>query len=351
MANKKKQIIKVIATILAVILLFVGSFGGYLLYRFNCDKSSDYGFVSNDYNNIYEQQVPTFDVGNDGEFDILKINDTHFYNGICEDDKHTLSDLKSILDKTPVDFIVVNGDLVEGFNLKSDYDKYKAIDLFADMIENYNIPWTFAPGNNDGEIDGDNDAIIAFMMEYPHFVYGNSEGVYGDMQFFVDLTYNGELAHSLAILDSGMRKPKAIGKYEYIQESQINWLLDGINERKVPTSVFFHMPVPSFESAFDNGEAYEGFTMYKTYPYTDIPKNVLFDDMTKDNEYISLISCAHQHSNNMCSFYEGRWYQLSSVSGYSAGRDDFIVPSVTLTKIDVTADNAKDMYAFEQITA
>jgi len=53
-----------------------------------------------------------------------------------------------------------------------------------------------------------------------------------------------------------------------------------------------------------------------------------------------------------CSFFcEDKWYQLSSVSGYSAGRDDFIVPSVTLTKINVTADNAKDMYAFEQITA
>jgi len=351
MKSKKKLIIKITAITLAIVLLCVASFGGYLLYRFNCDKSSDYRFVSNDYSNIYEQQTPTYDVGDDGEFDVLKINDTHFYNGICEDDKHTLSDLKTILDKTPVDFIVVNGDLVEGFNLKSDYDKYKAIDLFADMIENYNIPWTFAPGNNDGEIDGDNDAIIAFMMEYPHFVNGNSEGIYGDMQLFVDLTNNGKLVHSLAILDSGMRKPKAIGKYEYIQESQINWLLDGINERKVPTSVFFHMPVPSFETAFDKGEAYEGFTMYKTYPYTDVPKNELFDDMTKDNEYISLISCAHQHSNNMCSLYEGRWYQLSSVSGYSASRDDFISPSVTLTKIDVKADNAKDMYTFEQITA
>ena len=328
MKSKKKLIIKIAAVTLAIILLCVGSFGGYLLYRFNCDKShSDY-----DYSLIYEQHAPSYDVGEDGKFTVLKINDTHFYNGTCEDDKHTLSYLKTVLDTASYDFVIVNGDLVEGFNLKSDYDKYKAIDSFADMIEEYNTPWTFVPGNNDGEIDGDNDAIIAFMMEYPHFVYGNAEGIYGDMQFFVDLTYNGELAHSLAILDSGMRKPKAIGKYEYIQESQINWLLDGINERKVPTSVFFHMPVPSFESAFDNGEAYEGFTMYKT-------------------EYISLISCAHQHSNNMCSFYEGRWYQLSSVSGYSAGRDDFIVPSVTLTKIDVTADNAKDMYTFEQITA
>ena len=347
MANRKKLITKIIAIVLAVVLLLAGSFGGYLLYRFNCDKSGS----GNDYSAVYSQPVSTFDVGDDGEFDVLKINDTHFFNGTCEDDTHTLSDLKAILDKTPVDFIVVNGDLVEGFNLRRDYDKYNAISIFAELIEEYDIPWTFAPGNNDGEIDGDNKAIIAFMMPYEHFICGNAKEVYGDMQFFVDLTYNGKIAHSLVVLDSGMRRPKAIGKYEYIQESQINWLLDGIHERKVPTSVFFHMPVPSFEAAFDNGEAYEGFTMYKTYPYTDIPKNVLFDDMTKDNEYISLISCAHQHSNNMCSFYEGRWYQLSSVSGYSAGRDDFIIPSVTLTKIDVTADNAENMYTFEQITA
>lgn len=350
MKSKKKLIIKIATITLAVVLLCVGSFGGYLLYRFNCDKSFDYRFVSNDYSNIYEQQTPTYDVGEDGKFTVLKINDTHFYNGTCEDDKHTLSYLKNVLDTASYDFIIVNGDLVEGFNLKLNYDKYKAIDLFADMLEEYNTPWTFAPGNNDGEIDGDNDSIIAFMMEYPHFVYGNTEGVYGDMQFFVDLTYNGKLAHSLAILDSGMRKPKAIGKYENIQVSQINLLLDGINNRKVPTSVFFHMPTPKFEEAFNNGEAYEGFTMYKTYPYTDVPKNKLFDDMTTDNEYITLISCAHQHSNNMCSFYNGRWYQLSSVSGYSAGHDDFIIPSVTLTTIDVTASDSKDMYIFEQIT-
>ena len=148
-----------------------------MLYRFNCDKSSDYRFVSNDYSNIYEQQTPTYDVREDGKFTVLKINDTHFYNGTCEDDKHTLSYLKNVIATASYDFVIVNGDLVEGFNLKSDYDKYKAIDLFANMLEDYNVPWTFAPGNNDGEIDGDNDAIITFMMEYPHFVYGNSEGV------------------------------------------------------------------------------------------------------------------------------------------------------------------------------
>ena len=347
MNSKKKLLVKLTAIVLAAVLAVLGCFGGYMLYRFNCNKSGS----TNDYSAIYSQPLSSFDVGEDGKFDVLKINDTHFFNGTCEDDVHTLSDLKAILDRIPCDFIVVNGDLVEGFTLRSDYDKFGAIDLFAEMIEKYNIPWTFVPGNNDGEIDGDNEDIIAFMMQYDNFICGNVQGVYGDMQFFVDLTYNGKLSHSLAFLDSGMRKPKAIGKYEYIQESQISWLLDGVNERKVPTSVFFHMPIPSFEDAFDNGEAYEGFEMHKTYSYNDIPKNQLFVDETSDNEYISLISCAHQHSNNMCSFYNGRWYQLSSVSGYSAGRDDFIEPSVTLTSIDVTADNYKDMYTFEQIKA
>ena len=38
MKSKKKLIIKTAAVALAVILLGVGSYGGYLVYRFNCDK-------------------------------------------------------------------------------------------------------------------------------------------------------------------------------------------------------------------------------------------------------------------------------------------------------------------------
>ena len=91
--------------------------------------------------------------------------------------------------------------------------------------------------------------------------------------------------------------------------------------------------------------------MYNTYPYDEIKNDDVFDNVIKDNEYITLISCGHQHSNNMCSFYDGRYYQLSSVSGYSAGRDDFIYPSCTLTTINTSDDNAQTMYSFEQIRA
>lgn len=347
MNAKRKRIIKSLALVLAFALLAAGCFGVYILYRFNCNKSD--GKIP--YDSIYSRSHAVIDVDESGIFNVLKINDTHFFNGKCEKDLQTLEDLKAILDKTDFDLIIVDGDLVEGFSLNLDYDKFSAIDIFATLVEQYSVPWTFAPGNNDGEIDGDNRDIIAYMMQYDHFICGNSDGVYGDMQFFIDLQYNGELVHSMAILDSGMRRPRAIGKYESIKDNQINWLLDGISERKVPVSVFFHMPTPKFEEAYDNGEAYEGFTMCKTFSYLDVPGNKLFDDMTEQNGYIKLISCAHQHSNNMCSLYEGRWYQLSCVSGYSASHHDFINPCVTLTSIDVREQDAKQMYSFSQIEA
>lgn len=270
---------------------------------------------------------------------------------MCEDDKHTLHDLKLILNETPCDLIIVNGDLVEGFNLKSNYDKFGAIDLFATLIEEYDTPWTFAPGNNDSEIDGSNENIIAFMMQYEHFIYGNSKGIDGSMQFFIDVYSNEKLVHSVAIMDSGSRKPKGIGPYQPISENQANWLKNEVGIRKVKTSVFFHMPTTAFQTAYENGDPYSGFDMYNTYPYDEIKNDDVFDNVIKDNEYITLISCGHQHSNNMCSFYNGRYYQLSSVSGYSAVRNDFIYPSCTLTTINTNDDNAQTMYLFQQIRA
>lgn len=345
--NRKKVIIKATAVILAVILIAVGSFGSYLLYRFNCDKSE----TSNSYDAVYSAQQAKLSTDDKGYFKILKINDTHFFNGVCENDKHTLDDLKIILDKTPCHLIVVNGDLVEGFNLNSSYDKFKAIDLFASLIEEYDTPWTFAPGNNDFEIDGSNEAIIAFMMQYEHFIYGNSKDIDGSMQFVMDIYNDDKLVHSVAVMDSGARKPKAVGSYQPISENQANWLNNEVNAREVKTSVFFHMPTNAFQTAYDNGQPFEGINMYNTYPYDEIKNNELFDNIIKDNEYITLISCAHQHSNNMCSFYSGRYYQLSSVSGYNAGRNDFINPSCTLTTINTLDDNTQTMYSFEQIQA
>ncbi len=338
---------KIIISVISIVLVIAVGICGYFSVRFfgNTIESE------HDYNEIYSQEQITVQADDSGIYRVLKINDTHMYNGTCENDKKTLEDLKVILDKTPCDFIVADGDIVDGFNLNLNYDKEQALRLFGDLVDSYGIKWTFVPGNNDGEIDGENEDIIAYFMKYDNFVYGNTKGIDGDMQFFVDIEYNSNLVHSLAFMDSHARTIKAIGKYDHIKENQINWLLDGINNRKVKTSVFFHMNTPAFEEAYNNEDYYESFGTCYMFPMDSPADNSMFDKMTEKCEYISLISVGHIHSNYMASFYNGRYYQLSSISGYNASYNDNISPSCTLTTIDLTKTEVKDMYHFEHISA
>ncbi|MBO7155980.1 MAG: metallophosphoesterase [Clostridia bacterium] len=341
-----KKLVKILICVLIVVALGGIAFGGYVGYRVWLNKP----YIINSYEEIYTQPVTTLQIGSDGLLNVLKINDTHLLDGECATDKRTLDGLKIILDKTPVDMVVVNGDLVDGFNLKPSYDKYQAIDKFCTLLETYETPWTFAPGNNDGEIDGTNRDVIAYMMRYDNFICGNVEDIYGDMQFFIDVKSGDALVHTIAIMDSGMRKPKITGKYDYMHETQIEWLLDGVNSRGVAASVFFHMQTPAFESAYYDGILYQNMPYGKTSDYDSIPKNKLFDDMTKDCEYIKLLSVGHQHGNAMTSYYEGRYYQLSSPSGYSAWYPDGFSPSCTLTIIDVNAVDTQDIYSFYNLS-
>lgn len=300
----------------------------------------------NSYDEVYNTPSVSIDVTGD-TFKILKINDTHFINGTCDDDVKTLEVLKSALDKIPCDLIVMDGDLVEGYNRKITYNKYQAVSVFAELVEQYNTPWTLAPGNNDGQKGGSNEDLIAFLLQYDHFLAGNERDIDGSMQFFIDLKQDGKLVHSVAVLDSHSRDRS--GNYDYIKESQIDWLLKRTDERKVPTSVFFHMPTPAFEKAYKEGEAYSDFPFCDEYSVSNIEKNAEFDEKTADNKYITLLSTGHVHSDNIAYFYNNRYYQLSSLGGFGAIGSDKTAPSYTLTTIDLNQTQTENMYMFEKV--
>ena len=343
--TKKKKIIRAVVTLIALILVVLIAAGGYFAYRFNRNTlKSDM-----DYDNVFAQPSVTLQVPEDGYFDILKINDTHLFNGTNENDARTLNGIKFVLDSEQYDLIIADGDIVDGFNLASDYDKENAFRSFCALVDSYDIPWTFAPGNNDCEIDGDNEDIVAYMMQYSNFICGNVQDVDGAVQFMIDLEYNGSLVHSIAVTDSNSRTVTAVGDYDSIHQNQIEWLSAQVEQRQCFTSVFFHMPTPGFKTAYDNGTDYKGILKSDEYPLDDIKDNSLFDNAFADNQYISLISCAHVHSDNMCSFYNGRYYQLSSRSGYSASGNDEIPVSCTVTRINVKDNDPQTMYSFEQI--
>lgn len=345
MKLQKKEIFK--ALIIVVIVLALGgcAFGAYVGVRawgsrIDCTRS---------YDEVYSMGGYALDAGEDGVIKVLKINDTHFIDGEIESDKRTLDELKVVLDNNPVDLIVMAGDLVEGFNLNIRYDKENAIRKFAELMEEYDTPWTFIPGNNDGEIDGSNRDVIAFLLSYEHFITGNVKEIYGDTQFYVDVTYNSERVHLLAFMDTGMRKPKITGPYDHLRESQVENLKATIEERGVRTSLFIHMQTPAFGEAYENGKDCQNMPKRMSSSYKSIPKNSNFDKALEGEELLTLVSCGHQHGNDVCAYYEGRYYQLSSPSGYTAWMPEDVTPTATLTIINVLEESVEDAYHFEKV--
>lgn len=330
---------KRIVSILTVLILVTTLFG--------CGKD---GYeITHQYDEIYGKEDVTLEVREDSTFTVFKINDTHLYNGTCDSDESTLSVLKTALDNSSFDLIIVDGDLVDGYNSKLTYNKYKAVSKFAELIESYNVPWTFAPGNNDGEKDGTNEELIAFMMQYNHFLCGNEKGTDGSMQFFIDLTSKGEVVHSIAVMDS--LSTNSDDKYDSIKQSQIDWLMSEINSRDTKTSVFFHMPTPAFKTAYEEGVPYDGYPFSDEYAVDDIKENKLFDDAIGDNEKISLVSVGHVHSDNIAYYDNNRYYQLSSLGGYNAAGSQNTPPSYTLIKIHTDEPDTTKMYEFSKIGA
>jgi metallophosphoesterase superfamily enzyme len=127
------------------------------------------------------------------ECKVLKISDTHLVNGKTKNDLKTLSYLASVLSKISCDLIILNGDLVDGFTLNFSFNKYTAIDAFAQIVENRGIFWTFVPGNNDREMQGNNREMIAYLMQFEHFMTGNTLDADGDVNFVIDIERKGTI--------------------------------------------------------------------------------------------------------------------------------------------------------------
>ena len=341
----KNKVSKTIVIIAIIAVLCASAFGAYVGGRAWTNKIN----YDHAYEEVYSMGGYSLETDEEGEFRVLKINDTHFINGEIESDRRTLEGIKRVLDSTLVDLIVMAGDLVEGFNLNVKYDKEKAIRKFSELMENYDIPWTFIPGNNDGEVDGSTREVISLMLSYEHFITGNVKDVYGDTQFYVDIMHEGQRVHLLAFLDTGARKPQISGSYDHLRQSQIANLKSEISTRGVKTSLFIHMPSPAFGDAYENGIDYENMPKRLSSSYKSIPKNALFDKELEGEKLLTLISNGHQHGNDLCSHYNGRYYQLSSPSGYTAWMPKEVSPSVTLTTIDTQESNPQLAYHFEKI--
>ena len=117
--------------------------------------------LEHSYSEVYAWGDATVEASSSA-YRILKINVTHLISDSTRKDKKTLDELKIVLDRTEFDMIILDVDIFAGYSAKLSFDKPAAAKVVGDLIDGYGKPWTFAPGNNDGQRGGSNEDVIAY---------------------------------------------------------------------------------------------------------------------------------------------------------------------------------------------
>lgn len=338
-----RKIISVFSVLLMFVLLFsaCGNTAG---------KSGDItGYVKNV--SIVGREIPTFQVDKNGDFTVLQFSDTHLICGSTKKDTKTFATMRAQIESVKPDLVVVSGDMIEGNNIKSKYNKKTALEAVGTLFEDLNQYWAYVPGNNDGEMCGTSEDVAAFLSQYKYCILADEENLTGATQYVIDLKdAEGKTVHSLVFMDSLARDGN--NQYNFMKADQVAWAKDVLQAKKaenadVKCSFFFHMNTPNFANSGKAGAPYSA--QYNPVPsdfYEGIDGNAALDKVLADADCVGLVSIGHIHpKTNYCSFLNGTYYHVVRASGYNTTK----TPGCVQITIHTSAENTKDMYDFQEI--
>lgn len=340
-----KSMKKTVCIALAIIMLIS-------LCLTSCGKSTEgdiTGLAAE--NSIVGREVPFFIVDESGDFTVLQFSDTHLISGSTSKDTKTLESMKSQIEALNPGLVVISGDMIEGYNSKSKYNKEAALKTVADMFENMNQYWAYVPGNNDGEMNGSTDDVAAYLARYEYCILSNAENITGAAHYTVNLLDSaGNTLHSLIFMDSLARDEN--NNYDYMKDDQVAWAKSVLEEKKsenpdIKVSFFFHMNTPNFANSGKAGEPYSAdYAPIPTDFYEGIDGNAALDEVLTNSGCVGLVSIGHIHpETNYCSFMNGTYYHVVRPAGYSKSKH----PGGVEITIHTSAASTKDMYDFTEI--
>ena len=289
-------------------------------------------------------------------FKVLQITDVHIGAGAfsIRTDKYTINTVEDLIRKAQPDLVVVTGDIAYPvFFQSATLDNQKEARAFATLMENLGVYWTFAFGNHDTELYSSftREQIGKFYAETPEFkhcIYSNhatlnGKEVSGTGNFAINIKdKNEELVHSIFMVDSNSYlDDDPLGMkwhYDGIHKDQISWYQnmtktlglvdnDGNISTVASSSMWFHIPIKEFRTAFDEWQAngnsdtanvimrngYNG-EWARGALGTDIDNgiyNVLCDNGTTG------VFCGHDHYNNGQMLYKKDGRELNLTYGMS----------------------------------
>lgn len=241
-------------------------------------------------------------------------------------DPRTVALIEAVLDEHQPDLVVFTGDNVRD-GPETSRDVRRAIDGFVRPVDDRGIAWAITFGNHDEDhtpkTGMDEAAMLDYYRTFPHNVNRASPaGVHGtgNGHVLVLSSTSDTAAFNVWLLDSGRYVPDSIAgqsvradglrTYDWIRPSQVAWYARTSQEleerygRKVPSLMFFHIPLPEFHLMWEHGENH-GVTGEKNEDVAAGAFNSGLFGAAMDREDVVGIFVGHDHVNDYVGDYFG----------------------------------------------
>jgi hypothetical protein len=278
----------------------------------------------------------TLRFNSNGAFTIVQFTDTQDDQDI---DPRTVQLIEAVLDDQQPDLVIFTGDNISSGPENSD-DVRAAIDNIAQPVDSRGIPWLITFGNHDEDhtptTGVDETAMLDHYMSFPNNINRPSEqGVHGtgNMHVLILGWQSDEPVFNIWALDAGRYSPDTIGGqaiasdslagWDWIRPSQVSWYyetsaaLEVTLDRKIPSLMFFHIPLWEFRHMWDRREHHD-VRGEKNEEVSSGPFNSgLFAAMLERGDVIGVF-VGHDHVNDYVGDYFGIKLGYSANTGFGA---------------------------------
>ena len=248
-----------------------------------------------------------------GNFKILQLTDTHIADKDDQDLHYAFLDalIKDANKANDIDFIVVTGDLFT-FAGKTTAKKY------FKFFDSYQIPWTVVFGNHDEQTYFSVDWMTSYLnglnkkreanSSYCMFKDIQNDDVQGNCNFAINLKKGGVVTDQLIMMDSNRYYFGGYFGYDYFKKDQQEWYSELVDQTTadnggvVNSLMFYHIPLPEINDAFDKGTVVYGEKREDCCPPDE---NSGFFNLIKSKGSTSAMFFGHDHINNFEADYEG----------------------------------------------
>ena len=285
-------------------------------------------------------QTITLKFDSNKQFKIAQFTDTHFYNG-GERSPEVLENIEAVLDIEKPDLVILTGDIVTGNG--DNWPTIKSWEIITDVLIKYRVPYAITFGNHDDEAQVSREELLEYLSQRPYCLISDRGGeqVMGVGNYDLPVyNSNGNVEKLIYCMDSrsySLAGNRGVDGYGWFDQSQIGWFA-GVNEswleknKDVQSLLFFHIPLPEYHEAIDNGEYKIG--VRKEDECSPKINTGMFSELVLQGNVLGTF-VGHDHNNN----YVAQLYNIALCYGYFSGGNSYGVLPLNGARIILLEEN------------